>query len=357
MTDIGFGVIGLGIGSTRAEWISKASGARLAAVSDMIEDRRNEAVEKWGVPAYEDYHRMLENDDVDVVGIFTPAGTHMDITLDAISAGKHVITTKAMEINIERCDRMIDAAREADRVLLTDFDGRYTAENRAIKKAVDDGMFGRLLMGEAKMKCSRGQEYYGWHGGWRGTWRWDGGGSLANQAIHYLDRLRWFMGDPESVRAHSGVFNHQIEAEDMGIALIKWANGAIGTFAGTTNAAPDFEHSSMEITGTQGGVITRLTTLKYTPEPGAGEKIERWVVSDEKGNTLSTEPIEIEPGPANVIEDMVAVLQDGAEPLIPGTEGRKSVELLNGIYESSQTGGDVTFPLEKPFIPAGGLKE
>ena len=357
MTEIGFGIVGLGIGATRARWIAATPGARLVAVCDRIEERRAEAEATWGVKTYDDFGRMLEDPDVDVVGIFTPAGSHMEMTLDAISAGKHVLTTKAMEINIERCDRMIDAAKAAGKVLLTDLDSRYAIRNRAIKLACDQGLFGQLLIGEAKLKCSRDQSYYGWNGGWRGTWRWDGGGSLANQAIHYIDRLRWFMGEPASVRAHTGVFTHRIEAEDLGVALIHWKGGGFGTFAGTTTAVPDFEHSSIELSGTHGGVITRLTSLKYTPEPGVGEQIERWIMTDDKGETIRAEPIDVPPGPTNVIEDMVAVLLEGTEPFLPGTEGRKSVELLNGIYESSQTGADVTFPLQKPFIPAGGLKE
>ncbi len=357
MDSIGFGIVGLGIGTTRIDMIMSAEGARLAAVADKIPHRRHDAVAKYGAPAYEDYRKLLEDDSVDVVGFFTPAGTHLPLVSDALSAGKHVIVTKAMEINIERCDRMIELARQHGRLLAVDFESRYLPHNRAIKQAIDEGLFGRILMGEAKMKCSRGQDYYGWNGGWRGTWRWDGGGSLANQAVHYVDRLRWFMGPPKSVFAHSGVHAHQIEAEDQTSAVLTWENGAYGTLASTTNAVPDFEVSSIEIHGTRGGVSTLATSLGYTPDPTGKERIGRWIMTDDRKRAMRLEPIDVEPGPRNIIEDMVSALKSGTRLMVPGEEGRWSVEILNGVYQSAVTGEPVLFPLTDPFVPEGGYEE
>jgi UDP-N-acetyl-2-amino-2-deoxyglucuronate dehydrogenase len=357
VSDIGIGIVGLGIGRTRAELIAKTPGAKLVAVADQIEERRADAKRDFGVDAYDDFRALFDRDDIDVIAIYTPAGTHMDMTLDALSAGKHVITTKAMEINIERCDRMIEAADKAGLTLMVDFESRYLERNLAIKHAIDTGRFGKLLLGEARMKNSRDQAYYGWSVGWRGTWRWDGGGSLANQTVHFIDRLAWFMGEPASVHAYTGVHTHQIEAEDMGVAIIKWKNGAYGSITGTTTTVPDFEHSSVEIHGDRGGVIAVSDSLKYDKGPSEAEAITRWIEADDLGKTIRTEHEPIVAGPANVIEDMVAVLTKGTEPAVSGREGRKSVEILNGIYQSSQTGSEVTFPLKAPFIPEGGLTE
>jgi len=354
MAEIGIGIIGLGVGHSRSKMAQQAEGMRLVAVCDKLEDRRTNGAAEFGVPGYEDYRKLLDRKDIDVIGIFTPAGLRREIALDALDAGKHVILTKPMEVNIARCDDMIKAADAKKLRLVVDFDSRYTPHNRAVKRAIDEGMFGRMLMGEVKLKWYRNQAYYDWNGGWRGTWRLDGGGSLANQTIHYIDRIQWFMGPPASVFGYVGVFRHAIEAEDQGVAVIKWKSGALGTIVGATTTVPDFEFTRVELHGERGGFVTMATSGSYTPNPKKGEHIESCIFTDENGKTISTELIEVPPGPRTIMEDVVSMLTKGTEPMVSGREGRKSVEILNGIYESSQTGKEVTFPLAKPFIPKGG---
>jgi len=354
MSEIGFGIIGLGVGHSRVKMVVAAEGARLVAVSDLLPDRRENAEKEFGVPAYEDYRKLLDRKDIDVIGVFTPAGLRREIALDAFDAGKHVILTKPMEVNIARCDDIIRAADEKKRRLVVDFDSRYRRHNRAIKKAIDDGLFGRIRMAEVKLKWHRSQEYYDWNGGWRGTWRLDGGGSLANQTIHFIDRIQWFMGAPASVFAYVGVFGHEIEAEDQGAAVIKWKNGAYGTIVGATTTIPDFEFTRVEIHAERGGIVTMATSGSYIPDPKRGEYVESWIMLGEDGKPVRGEPIEVPPGPKNIMEDVVSMLTKGTEPMVTGREGRKSVEILNGIYESAQSGQEVKFPLAKPFVPKGG---
>ena len=355
MSDIGFGIIGQGVGHGHTKRTVMTEGARLAAVCDLREDLRDRAASEFGVPVYEDYRKMLERDDVDVVCIYTWAGARREIALDAFDAGKDVICTKPMEINIERCDDMIRAAKEKGRKLVIDFGMRYAPTMLGLKKAVDDGMFGKLLMSKAELRWFRNQEYYDWNDGWRGTWRLDGGGSLANQTVHYIDQVQWFMGPPKSVFAYTGVFKWDIEAEDQGVAVIRWANGAIGLISGSTTSVPYVEMNRIEILGTNGIVRTESNSGGY--EEGAkrtAEAIEAWDFVDSDGIAKTIEPLRVEGLPRNVEEDMVSVLTKGSEPLVDGIEGRKSVEILNGIYESSQTGQEVAFPLRRPFVPRGG---
>ena len=358
MSDIGFGMIGLGVGRNRCRTLRKTAGAKLVATCDLMKSRREEGEEEFGVPSYEDYRMLLERDDIDVIGIFTPAGMRREIALDAFDAGKHVICTKPMEVNIERCDDMIRASEEKKRLLIVDFMFRYTNNMRALKKACEDGFFGDLLIGKAELKWYRNQEYYDWNNGWRGTWRWDGGGSLANQTVHYIDELQSLMGPVDTLFAYTGVHKWNVEAEDQGVAVIRFQNGALGTVSGATTSVPYVEMDRVEVLGTKGTSITMSSSGGYEAgADGGAQHIEQWYVIGEDGKAAPMEPWKMPEGPANVFEDMVSALTKGTKPLIDGYEGRKSIEILNAIYESSQTGKEVKFPMQKPFVPKAGYRD
>jgi UDP-N-acetyl-2-amino-2-deoxyglucuronate dehydrogenase len=358
LTEIGIGIIGLGIGMSRARMAQQADGIHVAAVCSLAETERDTASRELGVTAYEDYRSLLDRKDVDVVGIFTPAGLRRDIALDAIKAGKHVLLSKPMEINIQRCDEMISAADEEAVRLFTELDTRYRPANRAIKHAISEGRFGRMYMGDARLKWHRSQEYYDSGSGWRGTWRLDGGGSLANQTVHFVDRLQWFMGPISSVFGYAGVHGHEIEAEDQTVAVVKYESGAFGTIASATTAVPEFAFTRTELHGERGGVVTMTVDGTYMPKDRTRTVpyVQQWVVTDDAGEAIESEPVEPVGGPTNIMEDIVGVLRDGKEPYADGREGRKSVEIVNAIYESAQTGREIHLPLEKPFIPKEGYQ-
>ena len=358
MSDIRFGMIGQGVGRNRCRTLMNTEGAKLIATCDLLKQRREEAEEEFGVPSYEDYRQLLDRDDIDVIGIFTPAGMRREIALDAFDAGKHVLCTKPMEVNIERCDDMIKAAEEKGKRLVVDFIFRYTNNMLALKKAVDDGFFGDLLLGKAELKWFRNQEYYDWNNGWRGTWRWDGGGSLANQTVHYIDELQWLMGPVDSVFAYVGVHKWDIEAEDQGVAVVRFKNGGLGTICGATTSVPYVEMDRVELLGTKGNAITMSTSGSYEAgATGAAQHVEQWHVMGKDGKAELMEPWKMPEGPKNVFEDIVSMLTKGTEPLVDGVEARKSIEILNAIYESSQTGKEVKFPVEKAFVPKDGYRD
>ncbi len=143
---------------------------------------------------------MLARDDIQVVTICSPSGAHMEPTIAAAKAGKHVIVEKPLDVTLERCDAMIRACEEAGVKLATIFPSRFHRSSQLIKQAVDAGRFGKLTLGDAYVKWYRTQQYYD-SGAWRGTWKLDGGGALMNQAIHSVDLLLWLMGDVEEVSA------------------------------------------------------------------------------------------------------------------------------------------------------------
>ena len=318
---VGFGVIGLGMGAVRARFISETEGARLVAVAELDEERGRKAAAEYGIDWYRDYRQLLDRDDIDVITVMTPSGTHADFAIAAAEAGKHVITTKPVEVSLERADRMIAACREAGVILAVDFEARYMADNVRVKQAVDEGRLGRMILGEVRLKWFRNDAYYE---GWHGTWALDGGGSLINQSVHQIDLLGWYMGEVESVQGQIGVFNHDIESEDLGMAMLRFKNGAVGTILGTTTC-PVTIPAGVELHGTQGLVIT------------AGNKVDTWHVPDESAD----DPFPYE-GPRNVIEDMVNLVRDGGTPRITGEEAKKSLALILAIYESSRTGQAVS---------------
>ncbi|MBN1589260.1 MAG: Gfo/Idh/MocA family oxidoreductase, partial [Pirellulales bacterium] len=181
---MGFGIIGCGvIADFHARAIADIGGARLVACHDTVPAAANRLAEATGCHAYHDLDEMLADPALDVVTIGTPSGTHMESAVAAARAGKHVIVEKPLEITLRRCDRIIEACQKAGVVLSTIFPSRFHAASAEMKKAIDQGRFGRLVGGDAYVKWYRSQQYYD-SGAWRGTWELDGGGALMNQAIH-----------------------------------------------------------------------------------------------------------------------------------------------------------------------------
>jgi UDP-N-acetyl-2-amino-2-deoxyglucuronate dehydrogenase len=324
---IGFVVVGLGMGRHRARMVAKTEGARLVGVADLRAELAQKVAEELGCDWHTDFRAFLDRPDVQVVWVMTPSGVHADVAVPALEAGKHVIVTKPMEVTLERADAMIAAAERNGRLLAVDFDMRFLKGAWQIRQAIADGLLGKLILLEGRLKWFRSQEYYS-QSGWRGTWRYDGGGSLANQTIHLIDQLVWLGGEVARVEAaRIGVFAHDIETEDLGMAILRFRNGAMGTVLGTTTCPRDF-YAVVEVHGDKGGAILDIN----------GQV--RWFFRDE---TIA--PPEVNPPFANSAENMVAALRDGAPLVCDGREGRKSLELLTAIYRAAQTGQSVALPL------------
>ncbi len=322
MKPVGFSVIGLGMGKVRAKTITQTPGAKLVSVIDLNAQRAQQVGEEFQCAWHTEVKAALADENVDFVLVMTPSGLHGELAIQALEAGKHVITTKPMEVSLEKCDAMIAAWRKSGQMLAVDFQRRYEQPYVRVKHAIEQGYFGKLLMGEARLKWHRTQEYYD-AGGWRGTWKMDGGGALANQTVHEIDLLRWFMGQPKRVIGKYGIYNHQIETEDLGLALIEFANGAVGTILGTTTF-PKSVYSGLEVHGSEGGILTTRQE--------AGEWF--WLAGCEERQ----EKLQPAHPYKDVIENAVAAVRDGAKMVCDGADGRASIELLNAIYTSARNG-------------------
>ena len=325
--EIRFGIVGLGMGANRAKIATQTPGAKLVCVCSIQEGRAEKVAGELGCDWTTDYQKMLERDDIDVVGVLTPSGLHADFSMMAAKARKNVFTTKPMDILVEKCDALIETAEEAGVILAVDFGERYGETNRRIHKAMRSGALGQVILADLRMKWYRAQSYYdgGSPPAWRSKLRYEGG-SAANQGVHFLDLLQWFVGDVKTVYGKHGTFAHSIETEDCSVALVDFANGAWGVIQTTTCSNPDLR-SDMQFTAANG-------TLSWR-----NSKVELYSVADNPDASL--DDVKIEPGPKNIIEDMVSAVTKGTPVAVNGVEGRKSVAIFNAIYESSKTGKPV----------------
>ena len=353
----GFGIVGTGmISKFHAMAIKDLSTARLVGCSDMRPERATEFAKQEGCKGYESLDAMLADPEVQVVTICTPSGAHVEPAVAAAKAGKHVLVEKPLEITLERCDKIINACKEAGVLLGAILPSRFSPANLALKKAIDAGRFGKLTMGDSYVKWWRTQEYYD-SGAWRGTWELDGGGSYMNQAIHNVDLLYWFMGDVDQVCGMTSTIAHErIAVEDVGSAVVKFKSGALGTLEATTSAWPGHLKKT-EIHGTEGSVIVEQDDvlmwefLQPLPED-AGIKEQFAKKAGTTGGAADPKAI-AHTGHLRQFEDFVEAIQKGRAPMIDGLQGRKSVELILAIYESAWTGKRVQLPLKAdPKRPA-----
>ena len=337
MKILGFGIIGAGlVAPMHIEAIENTEGARLAAISDAIEERAAKIGSEKGVAWYADYRRMLENPDVDVVCICTPSGLRGQIAIDAAAAGKHVISEKPLELTPEKADVVIKACDDAGVKLAVIMQMRFLDDPQALKKDVEDGRLGRLILGDAYTKWHRPQSYYD-NSQWRGTWALDGGGALINQGIHHVDMLQWIMGPVESLCAHTGTIIRDIEVEDTAVACLKFASGAMGVIEASTSCWPGMP-GKLEIRGENGLWViedgrTKLRSIRDEEDRGSDAPGIGSGANDPTGITSL--------GHQRQIADMVAAVNEDRPPMVDGREGRKAIEIICAIYKSAQTGAPV----------------
>ena len=346
----GFGIIGTGmIAHFHAKAIEAIPGAKLVGCFNHTPGRAEKFAEETKCRAFGTLEEMLADPQIQVVTICTPSGAHLEPALAAIRAGKHILIEKPLEITLSRCDEIIAAADKAGVKLGCILPSRFSDANRALKAAIDAGRFGKLTLGDTYVKWWRTQQYYD-GGGWRGTWALDGGGAYMNQAIHNVDLLLWFMGDVTQVCGLTATLAHErIEVEDVGTAIVKFKNGAVGTLEATTSAWPGLLKKT-EIHGSKGSVVVEQDDILMWEFEDAhpDDASTREHFARKTGNTGgASDPKAISfRGHQLQFEDFLAAIRTGGKPFVDGREGRKSVELILAIYESAWTGRRIELPLK-----------
>ena len=346
---IGFGIIGCGmIANFHARAIADIRVAKLVACYDRISAAADKLAENVGCKAYHDLDAMLADPAVDVVTIGTPSGAHLEPALAAARAGKHVIVEKPLEITLRRCDQIIEACDKAGVVLSTIFPSRFHEPSVEIKRAIEQGRFGRLTVGDAFVKWYRSQAYYD-SGAWRGTWELDGGGALMNQAIHSVDLLTWLMGPVVEVRAQIGLLAHErIAVEDIALATVAFANGAMGVIEASTAIYPGYL-KRIDIHGSAGtAVMEEEDIIKWDfakPVKRDAEILQKMAEHKSSGGGAADPKAIGYHGHMKQFQDVLTAMKKGTKPLIDGPEGRRSVEIILAIYKAAETGRAVQLPL------------
>jgi len=346
---LGFGIIGCGmISNFPARAINDVRGAKLVGCFDQVPAAAERLSASTGCKAYTKLDEMLANPAIDVVTIGTPSGAHMEPAVAAAKAGKHVIIEKPLEITLKRCDAIIAACDTAGVVCSTIFPSRVHDSSRELKRAVDEGRFGQLTVGDAIVKWYRTQQYYD-SGAWRGTWELDGGAALMNQAIHSVDLLLWLMGPAVEVRAEAALLAHErIAVEDVAMALVRFANGARGVIEASTAIYPGYL-KRIELHGSQGSAVMEeedIIKWDFAKQKSRDAAIHQKMAERRSGGGGAADPAAIgHHGHAKQFQNVVDAIRKGTKPAIDGAEGRRSVELILAIYKAAETGKGLSLPL------------
>jgi UDP-N-acetyl-2-amino-2-deoxyglucuronate dehydrogenase len=314
----------------------------LVAVADEQADRARAASERLGIPAFTSYAAMLAETEADLSVICTPSGLHPKHGIMAAERGLHVVVEKPMATRLEEADAVVRACDERGVHLFVVKQNRLNPGIHLLKRAIDRGRFGRIYLANTTVRWQRPQSYYD-AAPWRGTWEFDGG-AFMNQASHYVDMIQWLVGPVESVSAKAATLARRIESEDTGVAILRFRNGALGVIEVTMLAYPRNMEGSITVIGEKGTVKVGGTALN---------RIEHWEFAEYHDDDREAEALKAAPNPLSVYgsghrayyENVVRVLLGEEAPGTDGREGRKSLELLLGIYESARTGREVALPL------------
>ncbi len=334
---IRFGLIGCGrVAPRHAQSIQQIHEAELVAVADVKASRADHFSHEYGAAAHYDHRALLERQDIDAVSICVPSGLHAPVVLDALEAGKHVLVEKPIALSLADADHMIEVAQARGLTLGVVLQNRYNSPMQMLRRAIDEGLLGRLYLGNACVRWYRPQSYY--EDDWHGTVAMDGG-ALMNQSIHHIDALQWFMGPVQSVSAYSATLAHQMEAEDVGVAVLRFASGALATVEGSTLTWPQNLEGSVSIFGEHGSVQVGGTALN---------RVTLWKVRgqlEQESEILTSQRVDPPSvygySHREVIRDFAEALLEERRPGTPGPEARKSLALVLAIYQSAREGREV----------------
>ena len=311
--------------------------ATLSAVCDIDDAKAQKLASQFGVPAFTDMHRMMTDADVDVVVILTESGRHAEHTCALAKYGKHIVVEKPMALSLDDADAMIRVCDLAGIKLFVVKQNRFNVPVVQLRKALEQGRFGKLVLGTVRVRWSRDQKYYD-QDSWRGTWALDGG-VLTNQASHHVDLLEWMMGDVESVYAMTTTALVNIESEDTAVVALRFRNGALGVIEATTAVRPKDLEGSVSVLGEGGSVeiggfaVNQMKTWQFTqPSPGDEDVITKYSVNPPNVYGF---------GHQAYYEHVVDCILNRKTQLVDGLQGRKSLELISAIYESVETGQEV----------------
>ena len=335
---LNIGLIGAGnISDTHARAASAIPGVSIAAVYSPTRAHARRLAERHEAAAYDTLEGLLGHRPLDTVVIGSPSGLHAEHGIAAASRGLHVLVEKPIDTTAARADALIAEAQRAGVTLGVIFQDRLKPDVARVKTLIQDGALGQPILATAHVKWYRAPEYYR-ASSWRGTRALDGGGALMNQGVHTVDLLLWLFGPVRRVMAKTETALHRIEVEDTAVAVLEFANGALGTIEATTAAYPGYSRR-IELTGSQGTLILDGDSLTAVD---LQTKLDEPVSAVSAPTASANTPVVADASAhQRVFEDFVRAVANRTSPICDGVEGRRSVALIEAIYESARVGHPV----------------
>ncbi|MCG8539352.1 MAG: Gfo/Idh/MocA family oxidoreductase [Clostridia bacterium] len=356
MSKLKFAILGCGrISSKHVEaLVNNFPEAELVAACDIMEERAKKCVDQYislineksqhandgvaisldverralrDVNYYIDYEEMIRKEDIDIVAIATESGYHAKHSIDCLNANKHVLVEKPMALSSIDADKMIKLAKKKGLKLGVCHQNRFNPPIQKLRKAIEEGRFGKIVNGTARILWNRNNDYYK-QAPWRGTKALDGG-TLMNQCIHNIDLLQWMMdSEVERVYSERGTFLRNIEMEDFGAILIRFKNGAIGIVEGSACVYPKNLEETLSIFGEKGTVVIGGLAVN---------EVKTWMFEEQKDYDEEHDNIDINnvygEGHIQLYKDFINAINNNTEPLINGEEGRKAMEIVLSAYK------------------------
>lgn len=344
-----YALIGCGRISVNHIAVALENDLEIVALCDIEKNKMENIISKFNlsdkVRNYIDYKEMLEKEKPELVAICTESGKHGQIAIDCIESGSNLIIEKPIALSLEEADEIIKKSKEKNLKVSACHQNRFNKSVQKIREAVEEKRFGKMLHGTAHIRWNREKNYYK-QAPWRGTWEQDGG-ALMNQCIHNIDLLRWMMGNEilEVVGMTDNLKHGYIDAEDLGMALIKFSNGSYGIIEGTTNIYPSNLEETLYLFGEKGTVKAGGKSVNL---------IEEWQFADDIDD-LDEVKEKYNENPPNVYgfghnplyADVIDAIKNDREPYVTAEDGRRALELVLAIYKSATEGVSVKLPIEK----------
>ncbi|MBS7007124.1 Gfo/Idh/MocA family protein [Anaerostipes sp.] len=343
-----YALIGCGRISTNHIKAALNNSMQIIAVCDLSTDHMKQLLkihnleEEKSIKCYTDYKKMIEENEIELISIATESGVHAEIAIYCIEHNINVIIEKPMAMSLADADKIIALSEIKNVKVAACHQNRFNIAVQRMRRAVEEGRFGKLSHGSIHVRWNRNQDYY-LQAPWRGTWDKDGG-ALMNQCIHGIDLLRWMLGD--EVESVYGVtrqqFHHYLEAEDIGMAVVKFKNGAVATIEGTTNVYPKNLEETLYLFGEKG-------TVKLGGK--STNNIDVWDFADETEDDLKNKGLEEATsnvygnGHTSLFTDMLYAIEQNRTPYVDARAGKRALEMILAIYKSQKTGEIVNFPM------------
>jgi len=329
----------------------------IVALCDIIPEKCEKIKDKYGLSnavIYDSHKTLIENAEFDLVSICTPPFCHAEIAINCLNAGRHVLVEKPMAASLKECDEMILAAAASGKILSVVAQNRFRSSVWNLKRVLESGMIGKIVHVQVDSHWWRGHSYYDlW---WRGLWEKEGGGCTLNHAVHHIDMLGWMMGEPQEICAMlTNVSHDNAEVEDLSVAVLLYDSGALAQV--TSSVVNHGEEQQIIFNGEKARISAPWRVVSSRSQPN-GHPVPNPEFEDEVNEYYRTLPEIVHEGHPGQIDDLLTAIETGGIPLVTGTDGRLTIELITAIYKAGTEKRFISLPItpDDPFYTVEGIQ-